>query len=382
MNLHQIPFFFGVLLIACLTNKSSSFSLPASAVVSKNNSRGRMISPSKNHSRFITTMQAQSNTFSDDIVTISMHIASCIIFASVLTVYEGYDCSYLKPLSATIRNYPEYSVSETSSSSSSPPPAIIQLMNKSTRGMGRGAIDRTDGWYQDTYDTSRDSILVGQDGRTARDLPSYNEIMLQHRTTRVPSWRQDQDIIITKEDVMGAVESIVQALETINQLKLSAAEYEWDQMLTTLQEPALTTNLQSGCSLLQRSKGFLSSEIRQEIGFDWGSCAWRHCAAEADAQESLAELYNSIGLFEPFECLFTLDIVERSLRDIMTVIPEDYKPSKDALVQRIGDYVPYQSKSSVDGDEDGVDSIDRDFLDALAGLRSDNTSFDDDDDGD
>ena len=320
-------------------------------------------------------LQSESNTIGDDISKISKHIASCIVFAMVLTVYEGYDCSFLKPLPATIRNFPPSENTDTSLFSfdgNNEKLSILQLMHSSTRGMGRGAIDRADGWYQDTYMTSRDAIR--QDIQVGRNLPSYNEIMLKHRTSRVPSWKQD---IINEEDVIDAVECIVRALETINQLKADSAEYEWEQMLNTLQEPVLTTELQDSCSLLQRAKDFLSTEIRQEIGFDWGSCAWRHCGAQADAQESLAELYNSIGMFEPFECLFTLDIVERSLRDIMTIIPTEYKPDNKILTKRIGNYIPYESKN-VGGDEDGdgMDSIDADYLEALATLKN-SLSFDD-----
>ena len=278
-----------------------------------------------------------------------------------LTAYEGYDCSFLKPLSATIRVFPG------ESSGTDQKLNIVQLMASSTRGMGRGAIDRRTGWYQDTYLTSKDAIPQG-------NVPSYNEIMLQHRTSRVPSWRQD---IITRADIEISVENIICALETLNRLKINSAEYEWEQMLSTLQEPVLTTKLQDSCSLLQRSKDFLSIEIRQEIGFDWGSCAWRHCGAQADAQESLAELYNSVGMFEPFECLFTLDIVERSIRDILTIIPAEYKLDNDGLVRRVGEYAPYEPKNMGGAEDgDGMDSIDADYLDALESLRS-SISFDD-----
>jgi len=88
------------------------------------------------------------------------------------------------------------------------------------------------------------------------------------------------------------------------------------------------------------------------------SCAWRHCGAQADAQESLAELYNLIGVLEPFECLFCLDIVERSLHDILAV--STVNPS-DVPV-----YVPYEAR----GQEDGDSALDMDFLEALKGLRS------------
>jgi hypothetical protein len=47
-------------------------------------------------------------------------------------------------------------------------------------------------------------------------------------------------------------------------------------------------------------------ELPGLIGFDWGSCAWRHCGARADAQEAVAELYSNVGMLEPFECRFII----------------------------------------------------------------------------
>ena len=79
----------------------------------------------------------------------------------------------------------------------------------------------------------------------------------------------------------------------------------------------------------------------------------------ADAQESLAELYNLIGVLEPFECLFCLDIVERSIRDILAVAPRDVE-------QNIPPYVPYVAR----GIEGGESAMDIDFVKALEGLRN------------
>ena len=102
------------------------------------------------------------------------------------------------------------------------------------------------------------------------------------------------------------------------------------------------------------------------------SCAWRHCGAQADAQESLAELYNSIGLFEPFECLFTIDIVERSLRDILSVVPMKYHSQED--VRQLQPYEPYQSQEELNSDseyaDEGIDSSDIDFLKILSGFKN------------
>jgi hypothetical protein len=198
--------------------------------------------------------------------------------------------------------------------------------------------------------------------------------MLEHRAVRVPAWKKE---VSTKDDVIHSVDTVIRALETINELKSIAPEYEWETMKEILQGPLLTLDLQYSCSVLQQARDFLSSDVRQEIGFDWGSCAWRRCGAQADAQESLAELYNSIGLFEPFECLFTIDIVERSLRDILTVIPEDYKPNSNEIIERIGSYTAYEPRNAEGENEDGVENIDKDFLDALVKLRS--VNFDEED---
>jgi len=318
-----------------------------------------------------------TNNWVKDVATLAAHFTFCTTVALAVTLYEGYDCSYLKPQSSTIRNYPAYlqtsalnipaEISVDAYDHNNP--SMIQLMNRATRGMGRGAIDRSDGWYQDTYLTSRDSTMVQQDTYTERNVPSYNEIMLQHRTKTVPLWKERETI--TSQNVADAVESIVRALEIVQQLKIDSVDYEWDQMLLTLRDPALTTDLQYGCSTLQRATDYLSMDVRREVGFDWGSCAWRHCGAQADAQESLAELYNSIGLFEPFECQFVLDIVERSLRDMLAVMPPKFMPPGWSV--RVGEYVPYEATNVNGGgdvDEDGLDSSEREFLNALAAVRN------------
>ena len=53
-------------------------------------------------------------------------------------------------------------------------------------------------------------------------------------------------------------------------------------------------NLTDACSALRYS--MVSPDAREEIGFDWGSCAWRHCGAQADAQEAISELLKDVGM--------------------------------------------------------------------------------------
>ena len=47
-------------------------------------------------------------------------------------------------------------------------------------------------------------------------------------------------------------------------------------------------------------------ELPSLIAFNWGSCAWRHCGAKADAQEAVAKLYSNLGMLGPFECRFII----------------------------------------------------------------------------
>jgi len=95
------------------------------------------------------------------------------------------------------------------------------------------------------------------------------------------------------------------------------------------------------------------------------SCAWRHCGAEADAQEALAELNNLSGVLEPFECEFIIDIVDRSLRDMIAVIPQKY-----LIQERVAMYQPYESKNIMDNTNE-ESSIDQDYLQAMENLRQD-----------
>merc|ERR1712157_77395 len=107
-----------------------------------------------------------------------------------------------------------------------------------------------------------------------------------------------------------------------------------------------------------------------EIGFHWGRCAYRHGGALADAQEGITELYNSLGLCEPYECLFVIDVIERSLRDIYSVIPMKYK-----IDYSIPDYVMYQSQANNNNNEDNYDKIDIDLINALKNVRNTDLLF-------
>jgi len=373
---------------------------------------------------------ATATTVIQDISTIILHASFCLLTAAVVSFYEGYDCTYLKPQSATIRHFPTTTTTTTTTTSSTAArPTVLDIMNTGTKGMGRGRVDRLDGWYQTTYfgydeteEEDSSSVMklntltrtnkkwrklfstntvppTTQDGvsqNQMREIRSYNEIMEDHRLLRVPTWRRDTPSFTTnykvnnhnkgtasesssqEQEIQKAITSIYNALATLEQIKIEANDYNWNTMKTLLESKALRVDLLDGCSVLRGAVGVLDSDARRDIGFDWGSCAWRHCGASADAQESLAELYNNAGMLEPFECLFTIDIVERSLRDILAVVPNTYHPVD--LSKGLKVYVPYQpisadgySSNEEDGDSSSSTTIDDKFVSTLSGLRNDYT---------
>eukprot|EP00978_Attheya_sp_CCMP212_P004607 scaffold10034_cov53-Attheya_sp.AAC.10 len=274
-----------------------------------------------------------------DIFQVVSHVMKCSVAAMAVCAYEDYDCSTLKPLSGTIR------------------PSV-----GATRGMGRGSVDRSKDLYEYNYGT----VIPGD--VSLREVPSYNEVMEQHRTRTVPQWQRDSEhslekngpaiASITRDQVQESVADIFSAVEALHQLQDMANDYQWDEMKTLLRSPVLTSDLENACSCLRGAVDFLDDDARRDIiGFNWGSCAWRHCGAEADAQETLAELYNSL--------------VERSLRDIVAVIPKPLLPRGRPLPS----YKPYEPQGGEQNEyEYGADmddaAIESDFLKALSGLRN------------
>ncbi|CAJ1963233.1 unnamed protein product [Cylindrotheca closterium] len=190
-------------------------------------------------------------------------------------------------------------------------------------------------------------------------IPSYNEIMLEHRTERIPSWN---DGTMTEDKVRQSVATIQTTVEYLQDCKRLANEYDWDGLTLAIRQPILHQQLEQACNNLKHADGFLSPDARDEIGFEWASCAWRHCGALADAQEAIDELDHLIGILEPFECLFCIDIVERSLYDILAVTQKYQDPSIP-----VPEYQQLHRKSDV-GPE-GVDQFDTEYLEALQFLK-------------
>lgn len=263
-----------------------------------------------------------------------LHLFSCFGAACGLSTYEDYDCVNLKPSRATLRRQYVNSVcnndDDYDGDSAFPSECRISSpfgnVGAATKGMGEGERERIGRFVLDESVNSRDNI------------PSYNEIMMQHRSRTVTRWNKVYDFNdgsssaataaagMTKEDVRNAVDKVYMAIKYLEDAADKANDYDWDGLHDILQSSGLRDDLAYACSVLHGSK-FLGRDAKDEIGFDWGSCAWRHCGAQADAQEAIAELDRSVGMLEPYECLFCLDIADRALRDILSNVPNEFHPT-------------------------------------------------------
>jgi hypothetical protein len=220
------------------------------------------------------------------------------------------------------------------------------------------------------------------DNSMVATLPSYNEIMLHHRTVNVVHWTKQQQTprrtspttdravvaataATADEEVRAAVHTVCQCLELVShQLTGLADQYGWVELRQQLHTPPLA-DLAFAAADLGRS----SPVLRETAGFEWGSCAWRHCGALADAQEAIDELDHMLGVLEPFEARFCLDIIERSLRDILAVVDWNGATPEDRRYYET--LPPYESILRDERDEATVGTIDDAYLRALQDLRVD-----------
>ena len=145
----------------------------------------------------------------------------------------------------------------------------LSIGSSTVRGMAFGQ-GEGDGDFllqsEEVEDTPLLPLLVDVSHRR----PSYNEIMLKHRTERIPIWRYYEKTDITRGDVENAVRTIQMALLFLDDCKVLANNYEWDELIKRVRDPLLHSELEQACSLLKQARGILPVEARDEIGFEWG----------------------------------------------------------------------------------------------------------------
>jgi hypothetical protein len=301
----------------------------------------------------------------------------------------------------------------------------LNFIGAATKGMGWGKSNRSaqsfDSWYGSSATTlqqvrSYNEIMLEhrkeriprwtRQQRNAANSDVFSEGSTLRQST---SYANSKEVILySKEELKDAVLLLYKALEELDDLKKMADDYMWEEIKVMLQ-PITASERGSSNNALRRSlesmdvlksaplyyKNSVANHMQSQItipssavsnkiinsenknnvdqlpeliGFDWGSCAWRHCGAKADAQEALAELYSSVGMLEPFECRFIIDIMERSIRDVLLVIPDDLLPtSQDGKVIELKPYENYVSQAERAGDDSM--GLDYEYVQALNSLR-------------
>ena len=200
---------------------------------------------------------------------------------------------------------------------------------------------------------------------------SYNDVLKEHFAKTVPEWRHP-----TWTSVQGA-HGLCDCLRDMPKLQQLAQDYQWDTLRAAFRsEPWVSL----GTSMNAVRSSIDSQSDAMVVGMDWASCAWRskQCGAWADAVEAIDEIDSLLGILEPYEVLFCLDIVERSLRDVLAVA--QLEPA-DALwyQQELPAYRPHRVFDAfepllpgmMEEDYEGDLRIDDSYFQALQELRID-----------
>lgn len=246
-----------------------------------------------------TLLSVNQSTLKRYAVDFGWFLTFCITAALVVVEWEDVTCSYYLP-----------SRQRTSASLLKTEVGNYKWGASTVRGMGFGHEER--------------KMLIQTDDSILDSLPSYNEIMLQHRQVTVPQWKLEP----TSVTIQSSIHTVCLSLQHVWKLQSLASDYQWEIIRLQLRSPPLS-DLPSACATLRQIKPNNRRTQYQDpysllshvVGMDWGSCAWRHCGALADSQEAIDELEQLLGILEPYEAIFCLDIVERSLRDILAFVP-------------------------------------------------------------
>lgn len=303
------------------------------------------IAQSQSQSHAIRTDEKRSPSFlSDTVRPIAVAILQAFLVALLLLTWEDYTCTHTLPS----RNRVDLPISSSWGAST-------------VHGLGFGKAERMQLYKRQisisTTDTDDDLLHV----------PSYNEVNLEHRQERVTRWRSSDTLV---SDTAVPIHTLCQILMTLQELQGLAENYQWVDMRTTLHTAPLS-QLETAASSLRKW------DPDAVIGFDWGSCAWRHCGALADAQEAVDELDSLLGVLQPYEAIFCLDVIERSVRDMLTTVPWQQADAVDVQFwKKLPAYMPLVS-TNVQYDDNDPDStgdnyiVDEAYVKALFELRVD-----------
>ena len=211
------------------------------------------------------------------------------------------------------------------------------------------------------------SAIAASWGQATVQSLSYSEHVPKRQSTR-PIFAPSSLPLPSTAQQGAAIHTLLECLLSLSKIRVAAEDYQW----TTVRE-----ELQSWKNAVEEAANALRP-VDPAVGFGWTSCAWRHCDALADWQEAVAELDTLTGVLEPFEVIFCLDIIERSLRDMLAQAPWDIASQADKLAwQTMPPYAPHRlfdppndpdHPTSLQEAEEEL-KLDQDFLDTIKALR-------------
>jgi len=251
-----------------------------------------------------------------DALQIFAHLVGCTGAACVATAWEDFDCAELKPGVSSLRRRG-------------------RLAGTSTLGLAAGSSDRAERYAWDG------------DARAAK-IKNYNEIMEEHRDTSVAQWarlaergRTDGVPYAGGPAEAADVRALAAAVDAIDRGVVLAGKRDWDLLVPLLASEALKgglgramESLRAGAAAAAKERGEgravalaaeASADLAREIGFQWGSCAWRMCGALADVQEALSEVEAQCGLYEPEEATFCLLVARQGIVDVLALVPRNVR---------------------------------------------------------
>jgi hypothetical protein len=115
---------------------------------------------------------------------------------------------------------------------------LLQLSSSSSEPLLNG----------ETTEMDASSIVEDEDRLATRfmnRLPSYNEVLLRHRTETVVQWQT----VPTTQDLSEAIHVVVGAVARLPTLADLARDYQWSQLRAQLQSPLWTTDLSRAASI-------------------------------------------------------------------------------------------------------------------------------------
>lgn len=119
----------------------------------------------------------------------------------------------------------------------------------------------------------------------------------------------------TTSEAFAAVLRVRHAIGEADQV-IRSERGDWRGAIDALITTACIAELERASTVLA-SSSVLSGEARASIGWQWGACGWRSCGAQADASQALCKLRANLGMAEPLEARFYLDVAKRAVDEVL-----------------------------------------------------------------